>query len=93
MRTALQEIKDKMIEEAEAAAEAAKGKQKKKGVPEVVFDPDKIIPRLPDDLLSKAYKLRLEKNDCFNRGFVLDGFPRTYENAKTLFLSKEKFEI
>lgn len=80
------EVKERMVEEAEAAAEAMKGK-KKKGQPEVVVDPDKIIPRLPDDLLIKAYKYRLEKNDCFNRGFVLDGFPKTYDHAKGVFLS------
>jgi len=76
-----------MIEEAEAALEEQKGKIKK-GQPEPVVDPEKIIPRLPDELLCKAYKYRLEKNDCFNRGFVLDGFPRTYEQSKGVFLSK-----
>ena len=28
-------------------------------------------------------------NDCQNRGFVLDGYPRTYEQAKGIFLSKK----
>lgn len=26
-------------------------------------------------------------NDCQNRGFVLDGYPKTYEQAKGIFLS------
>ena len=90
MRTALDEIKEKMIEEAEAALEDLK-KKKKKGQPDPVVEPDKIIPRLPEELLIKAYKLRLQKNDCFNRGYVLDGFPRSYEQAKGVFLSNIDF--
>jgi adenylate kinase len=30
-------------------------------------------------------RYRLLQNDCQQRGFVLDGFPRTYEDAKELF--------
>jgi len=86
VRTMLQEVKDKMIEEAEEKLEELK-KKTKPGQPEPTVDPDKLIPRLPDDLLCKAFKYRLEKNDCFNRGFVLDGFPRTYDQAKGVFLT------
>lgn len=28
---------------------------------------------------------RLGQNDCQNRGFVLDGYPTSYEQAKALF--------
>jgi len=34
--------------------------------------------RYPDDLLWKIVSKRLNENDCQHRGFVLDGFPRTY---------------
>jgi len=85
VRTVLAEIKKKMIEDEEKAIEEAK-KKKKKGQPEPTFDPEKLVPRLPDPLLLKAYHYRLEKPDCHNRGFVLDGFPRTFDHAKDLFL-------
>ena len=75
MRTVLAAIKQQMIADEEKAIEEAK-KKKKKGQPEIVFDPEKLIPRLPDPLLLKAYHYRLEQSDCHNRGFVLDGFPK-----------------
>jgi len=50
----------------------------KKG-PKPETDVEKIKARLNDELLFKAYKFRLGKNDCFNRGFVIDGFPKNYE--------------
>lgn len=45
------------------------------------MDPNKIIPRVPDELLVKAYQRRFNRNDCINRGFILDGYPRIYEIA------------
>jgi len=30
-------------------------------------------------------------NDCQNRGFVLDGYPKSYDQAKGIFLSKSIF--
>jgi len=81
-----------MIEEAEAALEEWK-KKKKKGVPEPVVDPEKLIPRLPDDALCRVYRYRLEQNDCQTRGYVLDGFPKSYDHAKAIFLSKFPFII
>jgi len=86
VRKVLAEIKEKMIEDELKVIEEAK-KKKKKGQPEPVFDPEKLIPRLPDALLLKAYHYRLEKPDCHNRGFVLDGFPKTFDQAKDLFLA------
>jgi adenylate kinase len=41
--------------------------------------------RYPNELLYEMVRYRLQQNDCQNRGFVLDGFPRTYEDAKGLF--------
>ena len=41
--------------------------------------------RYPIDLLWEMVRYRLLQNDCQQRGFVLDGFPRTYEDAKELF--------
>jgi adenylate kinase len=38
---------------------------------------------VPDALIMKLVEARLKKKDC-DRGFVLDGFPRTLEQAKAL---------
>jgi adenylate kinase len=32
----------------------------------------------------------LTDNDCRNRGYILDGFPKTYEQAQEIFLYKPK---
>lgn len=46
----------------------------------------KVIPRLKDEFLIRCFKWRLSQNDCLNRGYVLDGFPRSYKNARHLFM-------
>jgi adenylate kinase len=46
--------------------------------------------RLPDEILFKILRLRLTENDCRNRGYVLDGFPKTYKQAQEVFLYKPK---
>ena len=38
---------------------------------------------VPDDLTVKILKKRIEEDDCKN-GFILDGYPRTLEQAKML---------
>jgi adenylate kinase len=45
---------------------------------------------VPDDLVNALVKDRLEKPDCKD-GFILDGFPRTIEQAK--FLDENGVEI
>lgn len=40
---------------------------------------------LEDQLLVKVVKDKLMSNPCKNQGFVLDGFPKTYEQARELF--------
>ncbi|KAK2891437.1 hypothetical protein Q8A73_017102 [Channa argus] len=44
---------------------------------------------LDDSLLVKVVKYKLMSNPCRNQGFVLDGFPKTYEQAKELFSAEE----
>lgn len=50
------------------------------------FNPDAVDVRLSDELVYKCYKWRLTQNDCLNRGYILDGFPRRYEDAKEIFM-------
>merc|ERR1712060_199199 len=54
--------------------------------------PDIEIPdsdiRVADDLLWEVLKLKLRENDCRNRGYILDGFPRRYKGSQNVFLKK-----
>ncbi|XP_045919021.1 adenylate kinase 7 isoform X1 [Micropterus dolomieu] len=45
---------------------------------------------LEDQLLVKVVKDKLMSNPCRNQGFVLDGFPKTYDQAKELFYAVEQ---
>lgn len=82
-----------MVEEEQKIFEEAKKKKKaKKGDPIEEFNPDKCIPRLPDNILVKVYKWRLSQPDCQNKGYVLDGWPKTFEQAEQLFTSEGKVE-
>ena len=40
---------------------------------------------LPKKLLLKVMQKILRKNECINRGYVLDGFPRSYKECKLIF--------
>ncbi|XP_034050730.1 adenylate kinase 7 [Thalassophryne amazonica] len=44
---------------------------------------------LDEQLLVKVVQDKLLSNPCRKQGFVLDGFPRTYEEAKNLFYDQE----
>jgi adenylate kinase len=46
--------------------------------------------RVPDEIIYELLKNRLNENDCRNRGYVLEGFPRSHENCQHIFLVKEK---
>eukprot|EP01022_Parablepharisma_sp_SALTPOND_P013857 TRINITY_DN185_c0_g1_i1.p1 TRINITY_DN185_c0_g1~~TRINITY_DN185_c0_g1_i1.p1 ORF type:complete len:567 (-),score=101.33 TRINITY_DN185_c0_g1_i1:2567-4267(-) len=39
----------------------------------------------PKEILAEGYKRVLRQNACAYRGYVLDGFPRSYSEAKALF--------
>ena len=44
--------------------------------------------RVPEEFLYKLLKVRLLENDCRNRGYILDGFPRTYKDCQNIFLKQ-----
>jgi hypothetical protein len=46
--------------------------------------------RIPEELINEAVRWRLNRNDCQNRGYVLDGYPKSYHHAEEVFLSTEK---
>jgi len=35
-------------------------------------------------------KLRLNENDCRNRGYVIDGYPRNFKDCQYILLKKDK---
>ncbi|XP_046849860.1 adenylate kinase 7-like [Xenia sp. Carnegie-2017] len=48
--------------------------------------------RYDDSYIIKFYKDKLLSMPCQNQGFILDGFPKTYEVAKELFQAEENDE-
>ena len=37
------------------------------------------------ELMNEAVRWRLNQNDCQNRGYVLDGYPKSYKQAQGVF--------
>lgn len=56
------------------------------GWPDIVIENKDI--RVSSDLLNEVLKLKLGENDCRNRGYILDSFPRLYKGAQRAFLMK-----
>ncbi len=79
IRAKIEELKDV------AVAEYEKTRNKKKD-PEL--DRATIKVRLPDDILYRIIRLQMNSAACKNKGFILDGYPRTMQDAKSIFLEK-----
>jgi adenylate kinase len=41
--------------------------------------------RFPEEIMNEAVRWRLNQNDCQNRGYVLDGYPNSYQTAYGVF--------
>ena len=41
-------------------------------------------------MINEAVRWRLERNDCQNRGYVLDGYPKNFMNAESVFVVTPK---
>lgn len=75
----LQAARDADIERINAEYEA-----REQEPPEI--DPETHVVPIPDDSLYKLLKLRLQENDCRNRGYILDGYPRNFYDCQNVFL-------
>lgn len=60
----------------------------KKKLPEV--KPEEIKVRLDDKWVHKLMREKLGENACRNRGYILDGFPRTFSDSQQVFLVRKK---
>lgn len=74
------------VEELKDQAEAEYEKSRKKKDPD--FDKANYHPRLTEDILTDLVKIQLNSAACQNKGFILDGFPRSQEEAKLIFMDK-----
>jgi adenylate kinase len=86
IKAKLDEIRDAAVAKIEEErAEIDYGDQEP---PEI--DREGLPIRVPDDIIYKLMILRLNENDCRNRGYILDGYPRSYEDCQHIFLKREK---
>ena len=87
IKNILEETRVKMVEEEQKIFEEnmKKKKKPKKGDPVEEFDPTKVVPRLSEENLIKVFKVRLAQQDCKNKGYILDGYPKTSHQANELF--------
>jgi adenylate kinase family enzyme len=90
----MQELKEKMREEAEALEKKNKPKKsvnKKDVIPEPVVE--KVFnPRIPEEMVYKLLKKRLNENDCKNIGYILDSYPRSFTNCQHIFIDETNTE-
>lgn len=80
------EVIKQKIEELRDHAEAEYEKNRKKKDPD--FDRASYNPRLPDECLMELVKIMLSSAGCMNKGFILEGFPRSKSDAAGLFMEK-----
>ena len=78
---ALRDEEVQKIEDVRAAQE-----EPEDGWPEI--DRDSLSIRVPDKLLDLILRNRLAANACRNRGYILDGYPKTYDDACRSFMDK-----
>ena len=67
---------EKVIEEYE------KRKAKKKNEPPLDLNE---YNKLPNELLIKIIKKKINSNKCISRGYIFDGFPKTYDDCNELY--------
>lgn len=88
-RTTVDELREKEVERMAEEYEAKKKDDDEDFDPESI-DREKLKIRIPNDILYKLLQIHLNRNDCRNRGYILDGFPRTFKDAQNIFLYRPK---
>lgn len=77
--TFIDEKKDAVVEEFESREDRKEDE---------TLNRDEIMVRLPDRFLYKLMKMKLSENACRNRGYILDGYPRSHTDAQYVFLKR-----
>lgn len=77
IKVKVEELRDAMVAKIEEERAEAGGDEEE----QPPIDREKLPIRLPDDTLYKLLKLALTENACRNRGYILDGYPRTFKDA------------
>lgn len=92
VKTTLGELREKEAERMQEEYDAKKKDDDEDFDPEAAAVKAEINKRIkiPNDILYKLLQIHLKHNDCRNRGYVLDGFPRTFKDAQHIFLYKPK---
>lgn len=80
------EIRDLIEAKKDAEMDAFEEKEDKK--PGETLKREDIKVRLPEKYLYKLMKMKLSENSCRNRGYILDGYPRTFRDAQYIFLKR-----
>jgi adenylate kinase len=81
-----EEVRTFIEEKKDAAMEAFEEREdKKKGE---ILNREDIKVRLPERYLYKIMKLKLKENACRNRGYILDGYPRSQRDSQYVFLKR-----
>lgn len=83
------EIKAKIEELRDAMVSAIEEARPDDAEPEEI-DREKLVVRLPNEILYKLLRIRLNENNCRNRGYVLSGFPRSFKDAQYIFYIRQK---
>lgn len=68
--------------------EAENNKKRKKTDPPI--DRSNFIVRIPDEQVYKVFKRYINENIYRNRGYILDGYPRSYEDAKGIWFDLDE---
>lgn len=84
VRGKVEELRDAEVAKIETAREDQE--EPADGWPEI--DRESLQIRIPDKVLYKLLQIRLAANACRNRGYILDGYPRTYDDACWSFLDR-----
>ena len=81
-----EEIKAKVEEIDNAVKEAEENytKRPNKKITDLPLDTSQ-MSKLPDEIIIKLLRRKLSQNICLNRGYILDGYPKGYKNAFSLF--------
>lgn len=87
--TSIKEFIDEKRDEMVQAIEDERAEQEQPDDEEPAeIDRDSLKPRIKDDILYELLRRNLQENSKRNRGYVLEGFPRTHKDAQYVFLKR-----